>query len=200
MVLALQSPDYWWLGWVTLLPLLLAIRVLPPWRALIAGSFWGGCFYLLSLLGGEAPFDSSLRSFALLTLIPGLYAGLGSVITRRVGFSPLLLGLGWVGVEFALQPLALHNGLLAGTQGDGLVVRVVGNLAGYALVAFLVAYVNAALLSVLGEVCIRVPSLRLAGGSSGSEVRRFYPFELPSNVLNFIRPSRPRGPPAGIVA
>ena len=196
MAVAIRSSEGWWLGWVTLLPLLLAIRLLPPLRALIAGSFWGVCFYVLSLIGGEPAFAPGLRSFALLGAIPGLYAGLGSIITRRAGFSPYLLALGWIGVEFALQPLALHNGLLAGTQGDGLLVRVVGNLTGYFLVAFLVAYVSAALLSAISEVCVRVPASRFVRRSGSSQARYCPPFELPIGLFDFIRPLQPRAPPA----
>jgi apolipoprotein N-acyltransferase len=194
MTVALCSSEGRWLGWVTLVPLLLAIRVLRPVRALIAGSFWGLCFFLFSLLTGDAPFAPSLASLAMLSTIPALYAGLGSAITRRAGFSPLLLGLGWVGVEFALQPLGLHNGLLAATQGDGVVVQLVGNLTGYVLVAFLVAYVSAALLSALGGVCVSVSSSRVVRGS-GHTPTRFIPSELPCDLLHFIRPSQPRGPP-----
>jgi hypothetical protein len=57
-------------------------------------------------------------------------------LTRQKGFSPLLLGLGWIAVELALQPLGLRYGLLAATQGSGLVVRTMGYLAGYVMVAF----------------------------------------------------------------
>jgi len=195
MAVAIQSPSYWWLGWLTLLPLFLAIRVLSPLRALAAGSFWGACFCVLSLIGGEPAFAPTLSSFVLLSAIPGIYAGLGSIITRRVGFSPLMLGLGWVGVEFALHPLALHNGLLAGTQGDGWVVRVVGNVAGYVLVAFLVAYVTAALLSVLTQVYAAARSLLPLGGA-GRVAPKAYLSESAFHLLHFIGSLQPRAPPA----
>lgn len=193
MAVAIQSPS-WWMGCVTLLPLMLAIRALRPFDAGLAGCFWGISFFSLSFLVGGAPFAGTVGSLALLCVIPALYAGLGSFMTRRTGFSPLLLGLGWVGVEFALHPLSLHHGLLAGTLGDGLIVGLVGNLAGYVLVAFIVAYVTASLLKVLGRVCVGSGATRLASGSTGSPPRVF-PFELPVNLFLFIRPSRPRGPP-----
>lgn len=195
MSVAIQSPHGWWLGWITLVPLLLAIRVLPPLQASVAGSLWGVCFYVLSQITGEPPFAHTFGSFALLSTVPGLYAGAGSFVTRRAGFSPLLLGLGWVGVEFALHPLGLYHGLLAGTQGNGLVVHAVGSLTGYVLVAFLVAYVSAALLSALSDAYVRVTTSRFVSGLSGAPPR-FVPFELPCDLLHFLRPSQPRGPPA----
>ncbi len=196
MTVALASPRLWWLGWCTLLPLLLSIRAFPPLRALAAGGFWGACLYAFSAIGGGASFTATFPSFALLCGVPGLYALVGSVITRRVGFSPLLLGLLWVGVELALHPLGLRNGLLAATQ-DGVVVTVLGNVVGYALVAFLVVYVNATVLSVLSDVCVcvSVPATRFVRGS-GSTPRRLFPLELPIAFLRFLRLWQPRGPPA----
>ncbi len=194
MGVAIQAPTAWWLGWVTLLPLMLAIRVLRPTDALLAGSFWGICFYAVSLSAERSFIAPSSGVALLLATIPGLYAFLGAVITRRIGFSPLLLGVGWVGVEFALHPLALENGLLAGTLGDGALIRVFGNLAGYVLVAFLVAYVTASLLSVLSVVCVGVVPLRPLRASSSQPPRIFHS-ETTFDVRTFIRPMRPRGPP-----
>jgi len=197
MSLAIASPSFWWLGWLTLLPLLLAIRLLSPARAALAGSFWGLCFYVISVGGSGAPLAPSPISALLLAAIPGLYAGIGSRITRRVGFSPLLLGLGWVGVELALQPLALHHGLLAGTQGGSMVFRVVGNVAGYALVAFLVAYVSACLLSVLGGVYAWARSKHVVR-VAGSYVQKSTPLIDSISIQRFVRIQQPRGPPVAV--
>jgi len=191
---ALASVEGRWLGWVTLLPLFLAIRALVPWQALLAGSFWGLSLCVFSATSQVV--DPSLRSFVLLTAIPGLYAFVASRVTRRVGFSPLLLGLGWVAVELALQPLALHRGLLAGTQGDGLVIRTLGNVAGYLLVAFLVAYVNATLLSILSDVCAQVDTSRQRVWRV-PYVARWFLAEAPPLALLAVLPSQPRAPPAG---
>jgi len=147
MALAAQAPQHFWLGWVSLLPLLQAARVLSPVCAFGAGFFWGASFLATSLALG-APIEFNAVSAAILTLGPALYGCVGAWLTRRVGFSPYLLALGWVGVELCLRPVGLHHGLLAGTQGDGLLIRVAGNFAGYFLVAFIVAYINASLLSV----------------------------------------------------
>ena len=196
MSIALQSPNGHWLGWFTLIPLFLAIRVLSPLKALLAGAFWGLCLFLFSMASGNAPFAPSVWSLVLLGGVPAVYAFLGALQTRRVGFSPLLLGLGWIAVELAFQPLDLRNGLLAGTQGHGLLVRTMGYLAGYAVVAFIVAYVNAMLLTMLRDVCVVVlGSLRRAGPSG--DVKRLFSFELPAHFFHLLSPSQPRAPPLG---
>ena len=198
MALAISSPTGRWLGWFTLLPLFFSIRVLSPVQAGLAGSVWGLAFAVFSATGPDAQIAFTLRSVIPLTLVPGLYAGLGAFLTRRSGFSPLILGLGWVGVELTLRPLALHHGLLASTQGNGLFIRTLGSVAGYVLVAFLVAYVNASLLEMLTVVCVAggVP-LRLTARGSGDAGRRLSPLDVPHYFLYLRGPVQPRAPPAG---
>jgi apolipoprotein N-acyltransferase len=106
------------------------------------------------------------------------------------------MALGWIGVELALRPLGLHCGLLAGTQGDGFVIRAVGSFAGYVLVAFLVAWVNATLVSVLSEVRLSFSAPRRVRKAIAAE-RRFLVTELPSYLLHLIRAAQPRAPPRG---
>jgi apolipoprotein N-acyltransferase len=194
MALAIESPQRVWLGWVTLLPLFYGIRVLSPARAMISGAFWGACLFLASVAFTRTDIAPSLSSLALLSLIPGAYCYFGAALTRRIGFSPYLLALGWIGVEFAIRPLGLHYGLLAGTQGDGFMVRVVGSFAGYVLVAFLVALVNATLVSVLSEVRLSFTSPRLVPRAAAT-IKRFLVNELPSYLLYLTRASQPRAPP-----
>jgi apolipoprotein N-acyltransferase len=196
MAIALQSAAGLWLGWFTLIPLFLSIRVLSPLRAFFAGAFWGLCLFVFSTASGSAPFAPNVWSALLLGLVPGAYAFLGARLTRQKGFSPLLLGLGWIAVELALQPLGLRYGLLAATQGSGLVVRTMGYLAGYVMVAFIVAYVNAMLLTMLRDVCVVVLRSPLVAGLSGT-VKRLFPIDLPAQFFLLLGPSRPRAPPLG---
>lgn len=199
MALAIESPKYVWLGWVTLLPLFYAIRVLPPLRAMVSGTFWGACVFLASLASARTQIAPSLASLALLSLIPGAYCSFGAAMTRRIGFSPYLLALCWIGVEFALRPLGLHCGLLAGTQGDGMVVRVVGSFAGYVLVAFLVAYFNAALLSAIADVYVPAGSRRpLLRGAS--PIHKIFINDSIVQLRDLIRIGQPRGPPLSALA
>jgi len=195
MALAIQAPEHFWLGWVTLLPLMQAARILNPARAFGAGMFWGSSLFAASALMGSQGVEFTATSLAILALGPALYACFGAWLTARVGFSPYLMALGWVGVEFCLRPVGLEHGLLAGTQGDGMLLRVAGSFAGYFLVAFFVAYINASLLSVLHSVSGSVSSLRLvsgAGGPIGLLALLEIPF-IPSRVFCI---SRPRAPPS----
>jgi apolipoprotein N-acyltransferase len=182
------------LGWFALLPLFHAIRVLSPGRAFGAGALWGISALAFGLL--RAPVHVNLFAYgSLMALIPALYAAYGSRLTRKVGFSPYLLALGWIGVEFALRPLGMHNGLLAGTLGDqGFFVHVIGSFAGYVLVAFLVAYFNAALLAALSSATIPGGGRRIARSSTGPQ-RGVFASEVPFHSAYLIAPSRPRAPP-----
>jgi apolipoprotein N-acyltransferase len=195
MNLAQHSTDAHWLGWVTLVPLFLAIRNLSPARAALAGAFWGLSLCLFSTLGPDSGLPFSVRSLAFLTAVPALYALLGAVQTRRVGFSPLILGLGWVGVELALQPLSLRHGLLAATQDGELTLRVVGYVGGWFLVAFSVAYVNASLLEVLTAACGMIQSQRRPVFSRRRVVRVTLR-EVLLDSLSLHSPMIPRAPPA----
>ncbi len=195
MALSLRLDDARWLGWITLLPLFLSIRVLRPLESLVAGSFWGLLLAAFSASGAEASLVPGLKSYALLTLVPGLYAALASRVTRKVGFHPLLLGLGWVGVELILQPLTVRNGLLAATQGNGLAIRAIGHLGGYLCVAFLVAYVNASLLEILTVAC-PVGSARRIIASAATFIETLSHHERWVILTHQSNQASPRGPPA----
>lgn len=194
MIGAATTPGWQWVGCVALLPLFNAIRVQSPVRAGFDGAIWGlSLFAFATILGvTRIPFD--LVSGALLPVVLGLYAFLGARLTRQVGFSPYLLALCWIGVELALKPLGLHYGLLAGTQAGGISIELVGGFAGYAVVAFLVAYVNAALLSVLSEVRVSTASSPLIL-SQAPPRQRSYQSEIPSYLSYLVLPSQPRAPP-----
>lgn len=195
MALAVASAAHVWLGWVTLIPLLFAVRALSPVGAMLFAGTWGSSLFAFGAFLFPTPIAPTLASWALLTGIPGLYGLLAAKVTRRVGFSPLLLALGWVGVELTLHPLGLRHGLLAGTQGDGLVLRLIGSYAGYVLVAFVVVYVNAWLLTVLDRVHLVAPG-RMPRVSAGEPVRRILIIEIPNYWFLLLRPSKPRAPPS----
>ncbi|MCH8147212.1 MAG: hypothetical protein IH987_04355 [Planctomycetes bacterium] len=182
------------LAWVVLIPLLLATRILTPSRAFIAGSFWGICLFLFSALSNGALFEPTLGALVLLSTIPAAYAWLGSRLTRRSGFSPLMLGLGWVVVELALQPLSLQNGLLGGMLGHALVVRTLGYLAGSLVVAFLVVYVSASVIE-MATAAVAVPGGSRRAPRVGGAVSKCSPIELAAFSFQFLQPARARAPP-----
>jgi len=107
-----------WVAWLSLPPLFLAIRALRPVRAMVVGFTWGQGFSLFA----------SLRSQLLLTATPTMliYPAFiaatctlsDELLTARLGFQPVLLALGSVGVEVALGPIGLPRGLLAAGQWD----------------------------------------------------------------------------------
>ncbi len=195
MASSAQLPGARWLSWIALLPLFVAIKTLVPSRAFLSGAFWGLCLYIFSSVGSTPIITQSWLNLVLVTLIPGAYALGGSVVTRRAGFSPLLLGLGWLGVEIAMSPLSPNYGLLASMQiGGALALRAVGLIAGWFVVAFLIAYVNASLLEMLTEVCVSRVPLRTAG-LAGRLDNRVLPVQAEVRANAQFSPAKPRGPP-----
>jgi apolipoprotein N-acyltransferase len=193
------GPSRGWVAWFCLLPLFLGIRVLPPAGALGAGAFWGACLFAFHSASDSGTALSGPAPAALLVVVPALYAFGGALLTRFAGFHPLLLGLGWVGVEFALEPLGLGYGLLAGTQGHGPLFQLFGSLVGYVFIAFVIASVNAVLFRLLSDTVLpddehRRPStkrpLSLLAPDHHREPRSLSP----------ARASRPRAPPGATFA
>jgi len=158
---AASSADYSWLAWFSLLPLFLAIRVLSPAAAALTGALWGGCFYLFLIVGAAPGLSITPASFTLLVIVLMLYAYLVGRLTRRIGFSPMLLALGWILVELTLKPLGLHQGLLAGTQNTNGFLHWISHILGYAFVASLVVGVNAWLVLLNNSARLRFPPLTI---------------------------------------
>lgn len=191
---ALAAPNHGWVVCISLLPLFWAIRALGPLRATLAGALWGGCLYV-SAAAAVPVIAPATRTLVLLTTIPAAYAGLGAVLTRRIGFNPVMLGVGWILVEIALKPLGLRYGLLAGAQGEGPLLHWVGRLLGYVVVAFVVACASASLLAALSNARLRIPRPKSSTGLPESgrgrpSAQTFLPVELWALCEGY-----PRGPP-----
>lgn len=191
---AVGTPTHGWMGWLSLLPLFFAIRLLRPLRASACGAFWGASLFVFCVAGGRTLVPATVSSFVLLAGIPAIYTFLGAWLTRWIGFSPFVLGVGWMGVELALAPLGLHNGLLSATQGDTALMAYIGRAMGYVLVAFLVAYVNAALTAVFAHVRLRTPQPFLST-RSGNGLLFFRSQIIGCLSLVTLQPSHPRAPP-----
>ena len=192
--LAHRSHEYAWLGWLALLPLLAAVRTCRPVGAMFAGALWGVSLHVFCVGGPGGGISEGFRSLALLTAAPAIYACLGSLLTRRIGFSPFVLGVSWMGVELAFEPLGIRNGLLAGTQGEATLIHWVGGALGYVLVAFLVVTVNASLISALSAARLGSPASFIATGPDASGTR-LGPQTFSCFPLFAIPASQPRGPP-----
>lgn len=191
---AVGSPTHGWVGWLSLLPLFFAIRLLRPFRALSCGALWGTSLFVFCAALGRTAVPVTGSSFILLTGIPAIYTFAGAALTRWIGFSPFVLGVGWMGVELALAPLGLHNGLLSATQADTALMDYLGRALGYVLVGFLVAYVNAALVAALDRVRLTVPRfVPTTVSSGGSRLLRSQIVGCLSLVT--LQPSHPRAPP-----
>ncbi len=194
MAIAVGSTACSWLAWFSLLPLFLSIRVLRPVSATLAGAIWGVCFYFFSVAFAAPAISPTFQSLALLTIVPALYVCFGALLTRWVGFNPLLLGIGWVLVEVAIKPLGLQQGLLAGTQSQSPILHWISRLLGYAFVAFLVACVNASLLSILSSARLRISRLNSLGVSPRSDTYHILQTLLYFQLITIFR-GYPRPPP-----
>jgi len=208
MAAAVAARDLAWLGWLCLLPVFIAIRYCPAGFAGLCGGLWGGSlqvFLMLGTSGAPAAGDSfiatsagsdpvSAGAIALLVGIPALYAYLAARLTRWLGFSPLVLGVAWIGVELALSPLGLRYGLLAGTQSDGTLMAWIGQGLGYALVAFIVAIVNASLTALLFAVRFELIASNWCNAIRDLGASVIAPMRLPVAIVDPL-PSQPRAPP-----
>ena len=104
-----------------------------------------------------------------------------------------MMGVGWVVVEFALQPLGLRGGLLSGAVGDGWLVEHGSELFGYTLVACLVATGNAVLLVAISDTWI---ATRQAGARRPRTLRPRGPIRvLVQRVRRALSPAHPPPPP-----
>jgi apolipoprotein N-acyltransferase len=192
---ARAATDHGWVVCISLLPLFWAIRALGPVRATLAGALWGLCLYVFAATA-LAVITPATLSWLLLATIPAAYAGLGAALTRRIGFNPVVLGVGWILVEIALKPLGLRYGLLAGAQGEGPLLHCVGRLLGYVFVAFVVACASASLLAALSSARrLTIPRAKSSVGLPESgrgrpSAQNFLPVELWA-----VREGYPRGPP-----
>ena len=141
-----------YLAWVGLLPIFIAIRSSKPRLALFYGAVWGISHYFFSTESSSAISMTAVVSLMLLIIIPAAYTYFGACLTRRFGYMPLVLAVGWILVELALQPVTTQSGLLANSLADSSVMRIVGGALGYVFVAFLIVYVNARLISLVSKV------------------------------------------------
>ena len=123
-------------------------------------------------------------------------------MTRGFGFCAVSLAIAWMGVEYALQPLALHQfgltGFVQETKASGQYLHLVESLLGYAWVSFFVAYVNAALLSALTQVCKAGSGSRLVKRAAGS-LQRLFPQDVGVSLgYHLLRSLQARAPPAAV--
>jgi len=156
LVCSLPQPDIGWLGWVALVPLLIACHGLPPKQAAGLGLVSGivTSFGIYGWLFEVPSFD--MRHAIVLALYvsayPAAWCAATAWLTRRqvplIVTAPVL----WVAVDYVRAHagfLALPWGTLAQTQHHNLAILQVASLGGEQAVTFLVALGNAALAGVI---------------------------------------------------
>ncbi len=152
--LAFPIPDLGILAWVTLVPLLLAVRRRAPRAAFWLGYLWGAVAYGGVLLW-VTTFGVAVWALAaaLLAAFPAL-AVLAIAWVERDHSGPwifLWIASVWTAVEFLRSqgPLGFPWALLGETQHRALPIIQIASLTGVYGVTFLVALVNAILYTVL---------------------------------------------------
>ncbi|MCH8243835.1 MAG: hypothetical protein IH897_14665, partial [Planctomycetes bacterium] len=167
----LRSPNLHWLAWFSFLPLFVVVRWLRPMMAALAGGLWGACLYSF-LTAGAAPEVAAVstaiapsgRLLVLFIAIPTVYVGLAARPAWAIGFKLVMLALGWAMVEAVLHlsdASGPHEGLLTGSQGEGLHFHWLARLFGYVATSFLVACANASLVGVVIRARLRFPDSKL---------------------------------------
>jgi hypothetical protein len=150
IAVAARDPRYSLFGYVALVPLFAAIRLLKPAGALACGALWGGHLYFGLVLSDAGRITSPVPGL-LFVFIPALYAGVASAFTGRFGFRPLLLALGWIGPELLLHRFASTSGLPTQATAWSSLFGTCSRIFGWLAVVVLVVYVNAKLVAVLGN-------------------------------------------------
>lgn len=194
MAQSLRSAGYSWVGWVALFPLFISIRVRGPVGSLLCGGVWGVALYVFLVLGSGGAAAPGVISLALLTSVTALYACLAAWLTERIGFSPFVLGVGWMAVDLAVMPLGLARGWLTEAQADLSVLYVTANYLGYVFIALLAAYTAALLVALLD--CVPIPAVGRRVAAASANVRStVFPQTFSCFPLLIIPPSRARAPP-----
>ena len=187
-----------WLAWITLIPLLAAVRVLTPRNSLFCGALWGSSFFAFLASAQQPVVEPTLTAFALLTGAPAIFAFAAAWFTRRFGFNPLILGAGWAGVELALIPLGLGGGLLAGPHSEaaGAFGGVLYQVFGYVCLAAFITAANGLLVAILSRACVAIGGSRSYIRGVAGNTHRVFRSEVPVWSLLPVTSARPRAPPA----
>lgn len=156
LICSLPQPDIGWFGWVALVPLIIAIQGLDPWRAAGLGLLFGivSSFGIYGWLFEVPSFD--MRHAVVLALYVGLYPAAWSAILawllRRDASLVVAAPTLWIIIDYVRAHagfLALPWGTLAQAQHHNLAILQVASLGGEQAVTFVVALGNAGLAAVI---------------------------------------------------
>jgi|GEM_PF-1192806 len=194
MALAGSADGHVWLGWFALVPLFFAIRWCRPVWAFVCGAIWGGALYTFSAGQSASAAAPAIANFLLLTTSPAVYTCLGALLTRRIGFSPVALAVGWMGVAFALHHAGSHMGLFGAQEGHLGALDWISQALGWIFISFAFALVSAWLVVVLSGV-------RLCAGDrrTPTSIDDYTLYLAPQTFAGFplfsVPASHPRAPP-----
>ncbi|MGD2111575.1 MAG: hypothetical protein PVI86_19535, partial [Phycisphaerae bacterium] len=127
-----------WLLWAGLFPLFVVVRACDYRGAGLYGGLWGLVQVILHAVGFTDT-NLSLGSVCVLVAAPSFYSCLASRLTASIGYSPFVLGVGWMGVELALDQFGFSSARWVGTRGGVVVLHWVLNALGCVFGAFLAA-------------------------------------------------------------
>ena len=192
--LSMSSEAHAWLGWFALVPIFFMIRLWRPTHALLGGAIWGACLFAFSSGSFQEAPVSALARFLRSTAAPAIYCGSAAWLSRRIGFSPFVLGVGWMGVEFALVQAGFRTGLLGLAAGGGGVLHWLGEILGWIFVCFLFALLNAWVVVGLGRVRL-CAGPRRARTSITDSISYFASQTFAGFPLFSVPASQPRAPP-----
>lgn len=185
-------------AWFALFPLFVAIAVLKPWQAGLAGALWGAGVYFFAVSGlffsshsGTSP---GSWTFLWLTLIPCAYALLAAGLTQMIGFNSVVFCVGWVAAEILILRFNLDFGFAGLTLQSDSIFYWIAQAFGSVVVCFIVAYVNAAYVTVVAQLCLMPPRCAFFLPSRESLVVRDSQIALLVRS-SFIAISGPRAPP-----
>jgi len=136
-------------AFLSLLPLLLAIRNYRPRGAAACGALWG-LSHLIGAVAGVSDHRLPAMAMVSMAVIPTLYACLGAWSVRRTGFHPLVLAVAWMLAEYiASIPEGGRSLLLPTTPVAGTISDWIAHHLGYILLAFLWALMNSLVVSAV---------------------------------------------------
>lgn len=177
LLLALAFPPYdqAWLGWVALVPLLLTVRRLRAWQALVAGWLAGAVFMAILCAWLNEIESVSMVASSLMYLYLGLYPGLTCAFTaavRKRTALPLSAAAPiWVCFEFLRSNIGFLScpwGVLGYSQSLNLPIIQMASVTGVYGVSFVMVLFNA----TLADLFIIVKQNRQS--ASGGAKRLYY--------------------------
>jgi len=182
-----------WLVWIAFIPLFAVIRSQPLGMAACFGALWGCCFYLFS--GYHHPgLAAPCIDVALVACAPCLYVVLSKIFVRYHGYTPLAIALTWIVFELTGAQLGAGRIMPPVEKEIDSIVRVIAGFLGYGFIGFLVAYINAALVSITIEVYLTSGRALQSAFGFGSQ-----PLSISSEVPHFLSyrtiRMKPRAPP-----